>query len=96
MAFYSATIFAEAGYSPKQCLLVSMGFGLITFVFAFPAVYMMDTFGRRNLLMITFPNMAWCLVAAGTCFLIDENVSARVPLIAFFVFLFSAMYGPGE
>ncbi|KAL9943561.1 hypothetical protein D7B24_006848 [Verticillium nonalfalfae] len=95
MAFYSATIFAEAGYSPKQCLLVSMGFGLITFVFAFPAVYMMDTFGRRNLLMITFPNMAWCLVAAGMCFLIDESVSARVPLIAFFVFLFSAMYGPG-
>ncbi|KAF2465801.1 uncharacterized protein BDR25DRAFT_378490 [Lindgomyces ingoldianus] len=95
MAFYSSTIFAEAGYSPKECLLVSMGFGLIMFVFAIPAVYTMDTFGRRNLLLVTFPNMAWCLLAAGFCFLIDTGVSARVPLIAFFIFLFTALYGPG-
>lgn len=96
MAFYSSTIFEQAGYTPKQCLLASMGFGLVTFIFAIPAVYMMDTFGRRNLLLITFPNMAWCLLAAGLCFLIDDSVGARVPLIAFFVYLFAAMYGPGK
>ncbi|ORY04477.1 and other transporter-domain-containing protein [Clohesyomyces aquaticus] len=95
VAFYSSTIFAEAGYNAKECLLVSMGFGLIMFIFAIPAVYTMDTFGRRNLLLVTFPNMAWCLLGAGFCFLIDTRVSARVPLIAFFVFLFTALYGPG-
>ncbi|KAF1960445.1 hypothetical protein CC80DRAFT_583125 [Byssothecium circinans] len=95
VAFYSSTIFAEAGYNNKECLLVSMGFGLVMFIFALPAVYTMDTFGRRNLLLVTFPNMAWCLLGAGFCFLINESVSARVPLIAFFVFLFSALYGPG-
>ena len=96
MAFYSSTIFQQAGYSPKECLLASMGFGLVMFIFAFPAVYMMDTFGRRNLLLSTFPNMAWCLLAAGFCFLIDDKNSARVPLIAFFIYLFTAMYGPGK
>ncbi|KAF7189691.1 putative polyol transporter 2, partial [Pseudocercospora fuligena] len=95
MAFYSSTIFSTAGYNVTQSLLASWGFGLVTLVFAFPAVYTMDTFGRRNLLLLTFPNMAWCLLAAGLCFLIDENNSARVPLIAFFVYLFSAFYGPG-
>ncbi|KXH60804.1 hypothetical protein CSAL01_06945 [Colletotrichum salicis] len=95
MAFYSSTIFEQAGYSAQQCLLASMGFGLVMFVFAFPAVYMMDTFGRRSLLLITFPNMAWCLLASGLCFLIDQGSSARVPLIAFFINLFTAMYGPG-
>ncbi|KAH7131316.1 hypothetical protein EDB81DRAFT_696698 [Dactylonectria macrodidyma] len=95
MAFYSSTVFAAAGYSTKQCLLASMGFGLVTFIFAFPAVYMMDTFGRRNLLLFTFPNMAWCLFAAGFCFLMSTDSSARVPLIAFFVYLFGAFYGPG-
>ncbi|KAF2260862.1 hypothetical protein CC78DRAFT_522784 [Lojkania enalia] len=95
MAFYSSTIFAEAGYSPKECLLVSMGYGLIMFVFAIPAVYTMDTFGRRNLLLTTFPNMAWSLLAAGFCFLMNESNPARVPLIAFFIFLFTALYGPG-
>jgi hypothetical protein len=96
VAFYSSTIFEEAGYGVKECLLVSMGFGLIMFVFALPAVYTMDTFGRRNLLLVTFPNMAWCLLGAGFCFMIPETVGARVPLIAFFVFLFTALYGPGK
>lgn len=95
MAFYSSSIFQQAGYSTKQCLLASVGFGVVMFVFAFPAVYMMDTFGRRNLLLTTFPNMAWCLLAAGFCFLIDESNPARVPLIALFIYLFTAMYGPG-
>ncbi|KAF2642338.1 hypothetical protein P280DRAFT_540157 [Massarina eburnea CBS 473.64] len=95
VAFYSSTIFAEAGYGPKECLLVSMGFGLIMFTFAFPAVYTMDTFGRRNLLLVTFPNMTYCLLGAGFSFWIKESVGARVPLIAFFVFLFTAFYGPG-
>ncbi|OAQ75465.1 sugar porter (SP) family MFS transporter [Purpureocillium lilacinum] len=95
MAFYSSTIFAEAGYSTLNCLLASMGFGIVLFVFAFPAVYTMDTFGRRNLLLVTFPNMAWCLLAAGLCFLMPESSGARIPLIAFFIYLFTAFYGPG-
>ncbi|KAJ9136827.1 Sugar porter (SP) family MFS transporter [Pleurostoma richardsiae] len=95
MSFYSSTIFSEAGYSTLSCLLASLGFGLIMFVFAFPAVYTMDTFGRRNLLLLTFPNMAWCLLAAGLCFLLPTDSSARVPLIAFFIYLFTALYGPG-
>jgi MFS family permease len=65
------------------------------FIFAIPAVYTMDTFGRRNLLLFTFPNMAWCLLAAGCCFLLPEGSPARVPLIALFIYLFGAFYGPG-
>ncbi|KAF2251220.1 hypothetical protein BU26DRAFT_517930 [Trematosphaeria pertusa] len=95
MAFYSSTIFAEAGYTTRQCLFASFGFGLVNFVFAFPAIWSIDTFGRRNLLLFTFPNMAWCLLAAGGCFLMPVESSARVPLIAFFVYLFTAFYSPG-
>jgi len=65
------------------------------FIFTFPAVYTMDTFGRRNLLLLTFPNMAWCLLADGCCFL-SSSVSARVPLITFFIYYFTALYGPGK
>jgi sugar porter (SP) family MFS transporter len=96
IAFYSSTIFSDAGYSEKQALLATFGFGLVNFVFAFPAVWTIDTFGRRNLLLFTFPNMAWTLLAAGLCFLIPTDNSARVPLIAFFIFLFAAFYSPGE
>lgn len=96
MAFYSSTIFQEAGYSTRDCLLASLGFGAVMFVFALPAVYTMDTFGRRNLMLLTFPNMAICLLAAGLSFLLPDSSSARVPLIALFIYLFTALYGPGK
>ncbi|KAF8645383.1 hypothetical protein AX16_007885 [Volvariella volvacea WC 439] len=96
IAFYSSTIFREAGYSVKRALLASWGFGLVNWLFAFPAVWTIDTFGRRNLLLFTFPNMAWTLLAAGFSFYMPTDNPARVPLIAFFVFLFAAFYSPGE
>ncbi|KAF8228681.1 hypothetical protein L208DRAFT_1424354 [Tricholoma matsutake] len=96
VAFYSSSIFVGAGYSQKQALEASWGFGLINWLFAFPAVWTIDTFGRRNLLLFTFPNMAWTLLAAGFCFYIPQGNPARVPLVAFFVFLFAAFYSPGE
>ncbi|RDB22336.1 putative polyol transporter 6 [Hypsizygus marmoreus] len=96
IAFYSSTIFVNAGYSTKQALLASFGFGLVNWVFAFPAVWTIDTFGRRNLLLFTFPNMAWTLLAAGFSFYIPMGNAARVPCIALFIFLFAAFYSPGE
>lgn len=92
IAFYSSTIFVNAGYTSKQALLASWGFGLVNWLFAFPAVWTIDTFGRRNLLLFTFPNMAWTLLAAGFCFYIPDSNSAKVPLIALFIFLFAGMF----
>lgn len=40
--------------------------------------------------------MAWTLLTAGLCFLIDVDNKARIPLIAFFIFVFAAFYSPGE
>ncbi|KAJ7594732.1 hypothetical protein C8J56DRAFT_927508 [Mycena floridula] len=96
IAFYSSTLFVAANYSQKSALLASFGFGLVNWLGAFPAVWTIDTFGRRNLLLFTFPNMAWSLLAAGLCFLIPEGSAARVPLIALFIYIFAAFYSPGE
>lgn len=72
-----------------------MGFGLVLFIFSFPAVYLTDNFGPRNLVLTTFPNMARHLLAAGLCFLMLTGSSARIPLITLFVYLFVAFYDPG-
>lgn len=37
ISFYSSTIFHDAGASNKIALLGSFGFGLVNFVFAWPA-----------------------------------------------------------
>ncbi|KAH6876533.1 hypothetical protein B0T10DRAFT_540877 [Thelonectria olida] len=99
IAFYSATIFKQSGISDYTALWASFGFGLINFVFAWPAVYTIDTFGRRTLLLFTFPNMFWTLLVAGLCYLIEPDVedsTARIAAVATFVYLFAAFYSPGE
>jgi len=97
IAFYSSSVFSNAGATNFQALLASLGFGAVNFIFAFPAVWTIDTFGRRNLLLFTFPNMAWTLLAAGFAFNIPDSMpSAHVGVIAAFIFLFAAFYSPGE
>ena len=110
IAFYSSTVFSQAGASTTNSLLASWGFGLVNFVFAWPAIWTIDTFGRRALLLFTFPNMAWTLLAAGVCFWIPAYKSAppgtpledrphntvHLGMIAFFIYLFAAFYSPGE
>lgn len=96
IAFYSSTIFKEGGFGNKEALIASFGFGLVNFVFAWPAVWTIDTFGRRNLLLFTFPNMFWTLLAAGMSYFIPKDNKAHLGLIAFFVYLFGAFYSPGE
>jgi MFS family permease len=96
IAFYSSTIFKNSGFNDFQALFASFGFGLINFLFAFPAIWTIDTFGRRALLLFTFPNMAWSLLAAGLCALIPVENKAHLGLVAVFVYIFAMFYSPGE
>lgn len=111
IAFYSSSIFADAGASVNTALLQSWGFGAVNFAFAWlvlrtdvtkvadsirPAVWTIDTFGRRALLLFTFPNMAWSLLAAGFCFYIPGKKGAHLGLITFFIYIFDCFYSPGE
>lgn len=95
IAFYSTTIFKESGQSDFEALIASFGFGLVNWLFAFPAFWTIDTFGRRSLLLFTFPQMTWTLLAAGLCTLIPPG-TARTATVALFVYLFAAFYSPGE
>jgi sugar porter (SP) family MFS transporter len=96
IAFYSSTIFSESGADNITALLASFGFGLINFIFAWPAVWTIDTFGRRGLLLFTFPQMFWTLLAAGMCYYIPPSSNAHLGMVAFFVYIYDAFYSPGE
>ncbi|KAJ9149440.1 Hexose transporter [Pleurostoma richardsiae] len=96
IAFYSSTVFEEAGTSQFNALLASFGFGLVNFLFAWPAIWTIDTFGRRSLLLFTFPQMAWSLLAAGLCTLVPGKGGAHLGLVALFIYIFAAFYSPGE
>ncbi|KAJ3798615.1 hypothetical protein GGU11DRAFT_780178 [Lentinula aff. detonsa] len=95
IAYYSSNIFSQANFSNLQALLASWGFGMINWIFAFPAIWTIDTFGRRNLLLTTFPLMAIFLLLAGFAFWIPDQ-KAQVGVVALGIYLFSMAYSPGE
>ena len=94
IAYYSTEIFRGAGYSRPQALLASFGGGAINWVFALPAVWTIDTFGRRNLLLTTFPLMAICLFWTGLNLDIEDDAT-RLALLATSIYIFWAVYSPG-
>lgn len=49
IAFYSTTIFVDAGLGDFKAMIGSFGFGLVNWLFAFPAFWTIDTVGRPGL-----------------------------------------------
>lgn len=95
IAFYSSSIFSDAGFSTFGALLASCVFGFVNFIGAFPAVWTMDTLGRRSLLLWTLPFMAVTMFAAGMSFSIPSDNMAHFGLLATLIYLFCAEYSPG-
>jgi MFS family permease len=98
IAYYSTQIFIQGGYSLNTALLVSMGTGILNWVFALPAFFTIDTYGRRPLLLITYPFLCICLLWTGLSFFIDPanpGSITRTAMITTGMYLFEVFYSPG-
>ncbi|KIO03605.1 hypothetical protein M404DRAFT_26914 [Pisolithus tinctorius Marx 270] len=95
IAYYSSNIFSQSGFSDTSALAATVGFGVLNWLFALPAVFTIDTFGRRNLLLFTFPCMAICLLITGFSFW-DTFREGRIVGVAIGIYLFAITYSPGE
>lgn len=95
IAYYSTTIFTSSGYSTSSALLASMGTGILNFVFAIPAFLTIDTFGRRNLLLFTFPFLSIFLFWTGFSFWLNPEKPKRIGMVTAGMYLFEVFYSPG-
>lgn len=95
IAYYSSQVFVEGGFSRKNALLTTMGTGIVNWLFAIPALYMIDTFGRRNLLIVTFPLMSVFLLITGFGFYLPDG-PGKLGMVATGIYLFMVVYSPGE
>ncbi|PGH12401.1 hypothetical protein AJ80_06708 [Polytolypa hystricis UAMH7299] len=93
--YYSSSMFRSAGFTQRMALITSLGCGITNWIFALPAVYTIDTFGRRNLLLTTFPLMAIFLFFTGFSFYIPNDTS-RLACVATGIYLYMIVYSPGE
>ncbi|KAG7194912.1 uncharacterized protein KQ657_004020 [Scheffersomyces spartinae] len=99
IAYYSSSVFVQSGFSQISAMLASWGFGMINFTFAIPALYTIDTFGRRNLLLVTFPLMAiFLMMTAGGFWIPNDSAhrNARLGVIVTGIYLFACVYSSGE
>ena len=55
-----------------------MSFAIINFVFAVPGFFKIDTFGRRHLLLLTFPFLALFQFLTGLVFLFRPGTAQTV------------------
>ncbi|TGO55176.1 hypothetical protein BOTNAR_0250g00120 [Botryotinia narcissicola] len=94
IAYYSSVIFVDAGFSEVNALCASLGFGMLNFFGALPAIWTIDKFGRRWLLLFTFPLMSIFLFMTGWSFLIPEGTT-RIAIVALGIYLFCLAYSPG-
>jgi len=67
----------------------------LTGVFALPAVFTIDLWGRRNLLLFTFPFLCICLLWTGFSFWF-KNLKTEVAMVTTGMYLFEIFYSPGE
>ncbi|KAH3902557.1 related to arabinose-proton symporter [Saccharomycodes ludwigii] len=93
-AYYSSSIFLKSGFDGVQALTASLGFGIINFVFAIPAFFMIDRFGRRFLLLNTFPWLALFVFVTGFAFWIPDQ-ETRVGIVSMGIYVFTAIYSFG-
>ncbi|KAK0521967.1 hypothetical protein OC835_006728 [Tilletia horrida] len=93
----------NAGFSERKALHASLGFGALNFVFAFPGLVTIDTFGRRSLLLVGFPVMALFLLVCSMSFLAPNGPATpefyngvvgpgKLAGIAIGIYLFSCVY----
>ncbi|KAI0447220.1 hypothetical protein F4803DRAFT_546436 [Xylaria telfairii] len=69
----------------------SLGFGLLNWVFSFPALFLIDTLGRRGLLLLTFPFLAIFQALMATTAWVNS-----FPGLIISMYLFCVFYSLGE
>lgn len=96
LIFYSTSLFKSANSGPDWAsLLLSWGLGLTNVLFAIPAYWLIESKGRRWLLITTTPLLAICMAGAAASFKAPQFSSTELGLSTLFTYLFTIFYSPG-
>lgn len=94
-AFLAATFFQTGNTGENGSLWLSFAFGLSNAVFSALAYWLIDTKGRRYLLVLSLFGMIWTMLATGLSFNISTDNPARLGVITFWLIFYTFFYSPG-
>lgn len=77
--YYSPKIFLMSGFiGTRSAILASVSVGVVTVIFTFLSLFLVDKFGRRKLYFIGLSGMTISLIAIGACFLLHSELGKYV------------------
>jgi SP family xylose:H+ symportor-like MFS transporter len=92
---YSGEIFSQAlGYGPKQALIPQLWVGMVNLVFTFVAIYKVDSWGRKPLLIIGTSGMLAGLLALALSVYTQQAGIVSLMGVLLFVGAFAMSMGP--
>ena len=92
---YSGEIFSQAlGYGPKQALIPQLWVGMVNLVFTFVAIYKVDSWGRKPLLIIGTSGMLAGLLALALSVYSQQAGIVSLMGVLLFVGAFAMSMGP--
>ncbi|GJQ10503.1 hypothetical protein GpartN1_g2294.t1 [Galdieria partita] len=94
VGYYMAILLSSLGLTDKTSDYVQMPIGFWSFCWTLPAYYWLDKYGRRKMLLISFPIFMIGELIAGSCIYVD-NVHHRAAgfLIGMLIFYFGFQIG---
>ncbi|PRT55901.1 Putative polyol transporter 1 [Wickerhamiella sorbophila] len=93
LTFYISKVLTNAGFSVRSALGGSCGFGALAFAGDLTSIPLIDRFGRRALVLVTFPLMVLFLLWIGLSFLADGDTKLGLVLSGIYIYVF--IYGLG-
>lgn len=93
LTFYISKILTNAGFSVRSALGGACGFGALAFVGDVTSIPLIDRYGRRALVLWTFPLMTLFLLWIGLSFLAEGDTRLGLVLSGIYVYVY--IYGLG-
>ena len=77
--YYSPKIFLMSGFDgARAAILASVSVGVVTVLFTFLSLFLVDKLGRRKLYFIGLSGMTVTLIAIGVCFVLHTELGSAV------------------
>lgn len=93
--YYAPTIFAKAGFEGSSAMGNAALIGFFNMIFTLVAIWKIDVWGRKPLLIFGFVGLSVALFLIGWLFYSDGNSKLFIGSFIFYIAVFAATLGPG-
>nr|WP_121270905.1 sugar porter family MFS transporter [Pedobacter schmidteae] len=93
--YYAPAIFEKAGFQSGSAMGSAAVIGFFNMIFTFVAIFKIDKWGRKPLLVWGFMGLSLVLLLIGWLFHTDSGSSLLLGSFIFYIAIFAATLGPG-